>query len=548
MIKSIRQIGVGIFLTLLMGCAAPTPPTPKSSKSYDQMVEFFSAWRKFQAPVMKEGVPDYSIAAMKKQYELLTRWQQQLNAFDTTGWPVEHQIDFYLIWAEMNGLQFDHRVLQPWARDPAFYVWFYPSPSDVPKREGPAIFGAIELSHYKQPLSAGDAKALADRLKKAKGVFEQAKINLTGKGRDLWIYGIRSIQEQSNDLNSFAKSVGTAFPPLAAAAKEAQEASNQFAAWLQQQAPSKTGLSGIGKENYSWYLHHVHLVPYTWESEKTLLERELARSHSALRFAEHRNRKLPKLKKASNEIEYRKSLTRGVDEYMDFLEKEDFLTVEPYMKPALMSQIADFVPSDSLRGFFYEIDYRDPMPMRAHHYHWIEKEREMRQPNASPIRRMPLLYNIFDSRAEGMATAMEEMVMNAGLLKDRPRATELVYIMLAERAARGLGGLYQHGLEMDFKQSTEFAQAWVPWGLLPAKGSTIQHEEHFYLRQPGYGSSYVVGKADIDKLIAEYARQREGKFSLRAFMDEFNTVGIIPVSLIYWQMTGSKALLKEALE
>jgi uncharacterized protein (DUF885 family) len=88
----------------------------------------------------------------------------------------------------------------------------------------------------------------------------------------------------------------------------------------------------------------------------------------------------------------------------------------------------------------------------------------------------------------------------------------------------------------------------VPWGLLPAGGGTIQHEEHFYLQQPGYGSSYIVGKADIDKLIAEYARQREGKFSLKEFMDEFNTIGIIPVPLIYWQMTGSKALLNEALK
>jgi len=278
------------------------------------------------------------------------------------------------------------------------------------------------------------------------------------------------------------------------------------------------------------------------------LERELARSHSALRFAEHRNRNLPKLNKAANELEYKKLLTTGVDEYMAFLEKEDFLTVKPYMKPAMMAQIRDFRPSAGLRGFFDEIDYRDPMPMRAHHYHWIEKVREIQEPNPSVIRRTPLLYNIFDSRAEGMATAMEELVMNAGLLKDRPRATELVYIMLAERAARGLGGLYQHGLEMDFKQATEYADRCVPWGLLPADGGTIQHEEHFYLRQPGYESSYVVGKADIDKLIAEYARQREGKFSLREFMDEFNAVGIIPVSLIYWQMTGSKTLLNEALK
>ena len=142
---------------------------------------------------------------------------------------------------------------------------------------------------------------------------------------------------------------------------------------------------------------------------------------------------------------------------------------------------------------------------------------------------------------------MEELVMNEGLLKNRPRATELVYIMLAQRCARGLGGLYQHSNEMTFDEACTYASKWVPWGLMPADGGTIQHEEQFYLQQPGYGSSYVIGKLDIDQLIAEYARQREGQFKLKTFMDEFNNVGIIPMSLVYWQMTGSREMLDGAV-
>jgi hypothetical protein len=230
------------------------------------------------------------------------------------------------------------------------------------------------------------------------------------------------------------------------------------------------------------------------------------------------------------------------------MEKDSFMTVKPYMKPAMLAQIHPFVENNGLRGFFDEVEYRDPMPMRAHHFHWIEKEREILEPVKSPIRRVPLLYNIYDSRAEGVATAMEEWILQAGMLESRPRAKELVYIMLAQRAARGLGGLYQHSRDMTFDESTQFASKWVPWGLLPADGGTIQGEEQFYLQQPGYGSSYVIGKLDFDRLIAEYARQREGKFVLREFMDEFSRKGIIPTSLIYWEMTGSKELLHQALE
>jgi AAA+ superfamily predicted ATPase len=132
-------------------------------------------------------------------------------------------------------------------------------------------------------------------------------------------------------------------------------------------------------------------------------------------------------------------------------------------------------------------------------------------------------------------------------LENRPRATELIYIMLAQRAARGLGGLYQHSGDMDFKQATEFASKWVPWGLLPADGGTIQHEEQFYIQQPGYGSSYVIGKIQLDELIAEYARQREGKFIWRNFMDDYERRGIIPMSLLYWEMTGDKSMVEKAL-
>ena len=46
------------------------------------------------------------------------------------------------------------------------------------------------------------------------------------------------------------------------------------------------------------------------------------------------------------------------------------------------------------------------------------------EPHKSEIRRGPLLYNIFDSRNEGTATAVEEMFMQGGLYEDNPRARE----------------------------------------------------------------------------------------------------------------------------
>lgn len=544
-----RILIAALIVGTLSNCAEPPKQEPiLSGSTYEELVTFFKDWREFESPEFKIGVPDYSKGAMEKQFSDLRTWQQRLNGFDTASWSIQEQIDWYLILAEMNGLEFRHRVTHPWSSDPAFYVWFYPYPTDVPSREGPVIHGAVELPKYKQPLSSEDASEIATKFGQINNVYEEAKRNLNSNAKDLWVLGTRSIQEQSAEFEKFASEVRDTHPELADASIKAKEASDEFAKWLEDQSASKTGTSGVGKENYSWNLKKVHLIPYSWEDEETLMQRELHRAHASLAFEEHQNRNLPKLEKANNAKQFDKMLEDAHQELMRFYREQDIITMKDYMEPAMRAQIMEFTPSDGIRGFFHEIHYRDPMPLNCHFFHWIELARIREEPNDSPIRRVPSLYNIFDARSEGMATAMEELMMDAGLYKNRPRGRELVYIMLAQRAARGLGGLYQHGLEMNFDEATKYASKWVPWGLLPADGGTIQHEEHFYLQQPAYGTCYVIGKIQIDQLIAEYTRQRNGNFNMKEFMDEFSRVGELPISLVYWQMTGDKSMLNAALD
>jgi hypothetical protein len=538
---------VFVALTSVLSCGPDQAGLVVTKNAYEDLVVLFREWRTFQLPRFTEGIPDYSATAMKKQQEDLKLWKARLSALDTTGWPVKQQVDWYLVWAEMNGLDFDHRVIQPWVRDPAFYVWFYTYPSDVPEREGPNMAGAIELPEYTMPLSPKDAAEISRRLQSAAPMYAQARKNLTGKARDLWLRGITSIDQQSRELADFSASVLNTYPDLSASAMNAKKASDDFSSWLKSEAHKKNEISGVGKDNFTWYIRNVHLMSYTWEGYQQLLERELSRAHTALRLTEHRNRDLPKLERISSTNEYDSVMQGGVKEFMRFLENNEILTVKEYMEPAMMAQTGKFQPATGLRGFFAEVDYRDPMPMRCHMFHWIDKAMSKLEPVESPIRREPSLYNIFDSRAEGLATAMEELMWQTGLYKNKPRAEELVWIMLAQRAARGLGGIFQHGQVMNFDQSTQFASKWVPWGLLPADGETIQGEEHFYLQQPGYETSYVSGKLEVDRLIAEYGRQREGKFNMKTFMDEFLQKGIIPMSLIHWEMTGDKTILSRAI-
>jgi uncharacterized protein (DUF885 family) len=176
--------------------------------------------------------------------------------------------------------------------------------------------------------------------------------------------------------------------------------------------------------------------------------------------------------------------------------------------------------------------------MRCHGTHWFDIARMRQAPHPSPIRSGPLLYNIWDARAEGLATAMEEMMMTAGLLDRRPRSRELVYILVANRAARGLAGHLVHDGSFRLDDAVRFAHEKTPYGWLKPDGATMWAEQQLYLEQPGYGTSYLIGKAQIEELIGERARQLGERFSLKGFFDDFHASGMIPVSMIRWEITG----------
>ncbi|MEW5983222.1 MAG: DUF885 family protein [Acidobacteriota bacterium] len=523
------------------GPAASSNGAARAGGRYEDLVRLFVEWREFESPPLVGGVPDYSAAAMAAQRNELTLYRSRLAAIDPSSWPVAQQIDYQLVLAEMTGLDFDHRVRRPWSRDPAFYLMIFPAQSDVPAHEGPVVHGWIDLWTYEYPLSAERAAELAARIRTIPALLTQARANLVEDTRDLWRGGIRAMAGQEANLDALAAKVAGTSADLDDAIRASRTATTEFRAWLEAALPSKKGPSGVGKDNYSYYIQRVHLMPYTWEDEVTIMRDELARAHASLKLEEHRNRRLPPLAMVETPEEYDKRFNQSVDDMVRFLDEAGIITPKAYMAPALRAKIGRFSPAgpDGLRGFFSEVSYRDPLAMRTHSYHWVELAMMAEEPHASPIRRVPSLYNIFDGRSEGMATGMEEWLMNAGMFDDNPRARELIYIMLAQRAARALGGLMMHANEWTIDQAVAFASEWTPRGWMPPDSETVWGEQHLYLQQPGYETSYIVGKIEIEKLMAARAGQLGGEFTLKRFIDELSAAGVIPVSLIRWELTGA---------
>ena len=531
----IAPFAASSFLWLTLAAAA-------APAAYDDFLGLFREWREFQKAKIVNGVPDYSTAAMRQQREALKGFQQRLNAIDIHAWSIPQKVDYNLVRAEMNGLDFDHRVLRPWSRDPSFYAVINTAESDVPLREGPQVSTVLELWQYQFPLTAAAAAEMRAKLEAAPALLEQARNNLTEDTKDLWTLGGYSKQQESTALAALSRRVAAGQPQLAAAAERAKTSVDQFRAWLEQGLKSKKGTSAIGTENYNWYLKNVHLVPYTWQEQLRAEQRELERSLATYRLEQHHNRNLPPAAMPADAEDYRRRENQAVDDFMAFLRDQQMITVRDYMhldkRPAAPAGGGRGLQPNERRDFFTQIMYRNSLPMKCHSIHWIEKQRLAQEPHASPVRAVASLYNIWDGRSEGFATAWEEVMMHAGLLDKHPRARELIYLLVAMRAIRGIADLKFHSGEYTLEQAMKYVVDTTPNGWFLADGATLWQDLGIYGHQPSYGTTYIIGKLAFDQLLADYTRKAGDDFRFRDFMDRFFSTGVIPFSLIRWEMTG----------
>ena len=521
----------------------------KIQQTNNDLHDLFKEWRAFEVPPMKNGVPDYKKTTFNERFPQFLKLKSKLCDIDKSLLSLEEEVDWTIIWAEMNGYLFNYKILKPWERDPAFYKTIWTSRSDVPAHEGPSHHKLTELWQYKFPLNSKEKLKLISDLEVITPLNNQAMVNLIGNARDLWIAGIRTIKRQSSDLKVLLTKIDSKDLELSKVITSAIDSTDKFVRWLEKEVSNKNGPSGIGKENYTWYQKNVHLVPLTWEEEVLLLKNELARAWTLLKYEEKKNSKLPYLSPANNDEEYDKLAKKSAKELLSFLDKQKIITVKPYFKDALKPHLGKFIP-ESKRNFFWITAHYDPKPLYSHFFHWFELALMDIEPHQNEIRKKPLLYNIFDSRSEGVATAVEELFMHAGLYENNPRAREIVYILIAQRAARGLGSLYAHANLMTMEEAGKIHSEYTPRGWMKTEKDLLIFEQHLYLRQPGYGTSYITGKYLLQSAIADYSKINEQESSKEAIIDFFDlltSIGNIPMTLAHWEMVNSNVHIKNII-
>jgi hypothetical protein len=501
------------------------------ANGYQALIDLHGEFSKFRRLQMVGGIPDYSPAAMKKKEEGLKTFRKRLDGINPGGWTVSQKVDYLLMRSKLNELDFQLRITRPWERDPSTYV----------DRIG-------RIPYVDIPLSKETQARLIGRLKTVTKILDSGKANLTGVPRVLAEIAIRSL-EKSDGVNQgeprrkkppegtigwyedLIERLSNFHPELLTEAKQALSSVKNFRDWLKENKNQMTAPGFIGLDHYNWYLKNVRLMPYTVEDVVRIAEVELYRTLAFLNIELHKNRKLPPLEPATTAEEHERRVREAETLIRLFIKEHNLMTIPEYMPSEFETDAFWIVREGGKRHFWEEITYRDPLnnhihaSIPGHRFDGLIQRR-----NKNPIRRR----HGDGGRAEGWTFYIEEMFLQAGLLDERPRTRELFYIAQLKRVLRIPAELNMQSGKFTLEQAIQFLMDEVPL----MDENLARYDLQIYLRRPAYGMTYLTGKVQMEKLLADRARQMGDKFDLGKFHDEFLAFGPIPISLIRWEMTG----------
>jgi hypothetical protein len=392
-------------------------------------------------------------------------------------------------------------------------------------------------------------------------ILEQARINLTEASGDLAAFAIRNMVREKRYFDNLADEVLKDDRKLVELAKQAAAAVDKYRQWIIDNKNNMTAPAGSGKENYSWWNHKIQLSPWGWEESNNIILREYDRVIAFLKLEEHRNRDHPPLEVAMTERAYNKSLREALQFVVKFLDENEIMTIDDWVNPEdyylggrgaekdleeLSDEVSEeFLPENSNVDLKYR--QREILPGENHEYigHMLDYQRNQRL-DLSPIRKAERRFNMGSMRLEGWAVWMEEGLMQAGVLDDRPRkGREMEYLMNASHMSLAIPDMKMHANEINLTEARHLCAQIMPRGWTKADEDVVWFEMQSNLRNPGgFHSNVVTGKAYFMKLFREYAVMKGEDFDLREFIDEFLSHGIIPMPLIRWEMLGDEGEIR----
>ncbi|MCF6506813.1 DUF885 domain-containing protein [Blastococcus sp. MG754426] len=496
-------------------------------------------------------LPQFSAAAVEEKRRRAAEFRARWEGLDVSSAPVPVQVDHRLLGSALARVTWDLDVLRNWERDavllvgqvlgPYFDLLLRPPPFDAATRGSlQAVLDAVpaQVAVARENLARAGAGPLARAAARLLGDIEEALPTS--------VAGLREHLD-AGQFDALARAAGTAVRSLV-----------ELREWLWSAAPGMTTTVGVGREAFVWFLRHVALTPAEPEALVAAAQQEYDRAVVWETLERNRNREvpLPALPVTAEEQVARQA--RDARQVRDFYEREGLLSQPPTLRdyltaplPAYLRPIQWLGVTDDLTfegrlhedgvsytpdpgpalPYFYAANARDPRLGIVHegaHYQQLA----LSWAHPDPLRR-----RYYDSIPnEGIAFYNEELMLQAGLFDDAPHSRQVVHNFNRLRALRVIVDV---NLATGAWGVDEAVAAFVD--RVPMDEETAFEETASYAANPGHAMTYLVGKREILRMLADAVARLGDSFSLRAFHDHVWLNGNVPFSLQRWELLGDRS-------
>jgi uncharacterized protein (DUF885 family) len=562
-----RWFVAAVFLIFSLNAAAASDPAGMRRIAHE-----FYEWRDAADPTATSSqgghqyddrLGDYRLSEVQKRRDHVASLLATVSALSTDGWSKDDRIDRVLFQAQLAGLDFFGRRLDPETRDPQLYV----------DECSNGIFSLLQKDYASHTVRA---RAATKRLEQMPALLQTARTNLT---RPVKLYAQLAIDAAKGGDDLYTQSLMSLAEGIPAADRKrlekardgAVKALHDYAAWLEAALDKMPDWTPMGEATYNQLLKHVLLLPFDARDVAHLGEVELARYRALEAMLKDPNLASPDPARAAHvpkdQAEFLAAYEARQKEMIAFLRDRQLITLPSYLGPFQIRQLPEafkptspggfmnppgvydkdpggffFIPTyDPKSGNFYiRAAIEDPRPILGHegipgHFLQISIANHV----ASEIRRQHS-DTVF---IEGWALYGEEMLMRTGFYPDNSASQGQVLRLSRYRAARIGVDVNLHTGRWTFEQAVQY---FMEGGGLDREAAT--GEAAGAASSPSQKIAYITGKWQIMRLLGRYRDKQGANFRIGAFHDELISYGSLPLSVIEWLMFDDDSSLREALK
>ncbi|MEY2496127.1 MAG: hypothetical protein QOJ45_2619 [Verrucomicrobiota bacterium] len=523
-----------------------------------KIADEFYAWRNENFPVGSSDsglhtwdnrLTDYSTAKITERAQHVRKLLDQVRAMPAAKWAKDDRIDWMLFRAQLEGFDFNTRVLQSEKTDPQVYV-------------GECSNGIFSLLKKEYDTPRNRAVAATARLRQMPAMLGQGERNLEKPVKlyaQLAIDSARAIDPLFKDsLMTLTRDLApNERDDLVKARDAALVAIHGFADRLEKRLLTMAAFVPMGVANYNYYLKHILLLPLDAAQVEMLGRAELARYRALESLLPDPSLADPNPSRSQNippdQASFLKAYESREQEMINFLKEHKLVTVPEYLGRFEIRQLPEAFKPTSPGGFmnppgvydkdptgFYFIPTYDPQSKNFYIRAAIEDPRPILGHEGIPGHFMQLsIANHLPNEirrqhgdgvfVEGWALYGEEMLMRTGLYPDNSAAQGQILRLSRYRSARIGVDVNLHTGKWSFEQAVQY---FMEAGGLDREAA--EGEAAGAASSPTQKISYIVGKWQIMNLLGRYRDKAGANFRLGQFHDDLIKNGSLPLSIVEW--------------